>query len=243
MVNQIYPDSLTGEELDNYLLNGWYRMGQRLFTVDYIFINRWIRVFWLRYRMKDFSFSKKQKELLAKNERFSWEILPLNITDEHENLYEIYFKSIDFEASSTASDFLFGQDLFYVQQPNIFDSRMIEVRDGKKLIAVGVFDMGQNSMAGILNFYHPDYKRFSPGRFLILKKMELALQSELEWYYPGYIGYNFPKFDYKLFPGKDTAEILDPFSRLWLPYSADLVELMTYNQQDYFGPFPGIEVS
>jgi arginyl-tRNA--protein-N-Asp/Glu arginylyltransferase len=243
MVNQIYPDSLTADELDNYLLNGWYRMGQRLFTVDYIFIERWIRVFWLRYRLKDFTFSKKQKELLAKNERFNWEVLPLNITEEHEALYEIYFKNIDFDASSTASGFLFGTDLFHEQQPNVFDSWMIELRDGEKLIAVGVFDLGQHSMSGILNFYHPDYKRFSPGRFLILKKMELAIHSELDWYYPGYIGYNFPKFDYKLFPGKETAEILDPFLRQWQVYSAESVELMTYNQQVFFGPFPEIEVS
>jgi len=243
MVNQVYPDSLTGEELDNYLLHGWYRMGQRLFTVDYIYIERWIRVFWLRYRLKDFTFSKKQKELFSKNERFNWEVLPLNITEEHEALYEIYFKSIDFEASATASDFLFGSYLFEEQQANIFDTWMIEIRDAGKLIAVGVFDMGRNSMAGILNFYNPEYKRFSLGRYLILKKMEWAMHSDLEWYYPGYIGYKFPKFDYKLFPGKESAEFLDPFLSLWEPYSAESVELKTVNQQIHFGILPLIQDS
>jgi len=218
-------------------------MGQKLFTVDYIFIESWIRVFWLRYRLKGFTFSKKQKELLAKNQRFNCSVLPLHISDEHEDLYEEYFKNIDFEASSTASDFLFGRDLFNEQQANVFNSQMIEIRDAEKLIAVGVFDLGNNSMAGILNFYHPDYKRFSPGRVLILKKIEWAIQSKLDWYYPGYIGYKFPKFDYKLFPGIETAEFLDPFERLWEPYSAENVEFKTLCQEVYFDLLPNIQIS
>jgi len=236
MVNEIFPESLTGEELDQFLLQGWYRMGQRLFTVDYIFIERWIRVFWLRFKMSDFSFSKKQKELMSKVERFNVRILPLEISDEQEALYAIYYKSIDFEASPTASDFLFGRDLFTEDQPNIFNSRMVEVRDGKKLISVGVFDMGQNSLAGILNFYHPDYKKYSLGRYMILKKMEFALKSGLEWYYPGYVGYNFQKFEYKLFPGVETAEFLEPLAMQWLPYSNESIEFYALSQNALFVP-------
>ena len=52
---------------------------------------------------------------------------------------------------------------------------MVQVRDGDKLIAVGYFDKGKTAIAGILNMYHPDYKQYSPGKFLMLKKLEYAL--------------------------------------------------------------------
>jgi arginine-tRNA-protein transferase len=113
---------------------------------------------------------------------------------------------------------------------------MFEIWDGPRLIAVGVFDLGENSIAGILNFYDPDYKKFSLSKCLILKKMEFALNSGRDWYYPGYIGYKLPKFDYKLDPGFEAAEILDPFSRHWFPYSPELVEELALLQHPYFFP-------
>ena len=33
------PDSITGEELDDYLDRGWYRMGQSIFTCHFLFFN------------------------------------------------------------------------------------------------------------------------------------------------------------------------------------------------------------
>jgi len=238
MVNQIFPDSLSPEELDDFLAQGWYRMGQHLFTLDYIYLDDWIRVFWLRFRLKNHTFSPKHRQLIAKNKRFNYSISALDISEEHEDLYELYYKNIDFEASGSASEFLFGSDLFTTSAGNIFDSKMIEVRDGQKLIALGVFDLGKDCIAGILNFFHPDYKKYSLGKYLILKKIEFAQNLGLPWYYPGYIGHNFSKFDYKLFPGKDNAEIFEPFSKLWLPYSEKQVELLNNSQKYFFKLLP-----
>jgi arginine-tRNA-protein transferase len=121
-----------------------------------------------------------------------------------------------------------------VSQETVFDSWMIEVRMGHKLIAVGVFDQGRNSIAGILNYYHPDFARLSPGKFLMLKKIEFAIQNGKEWYYPGYIAYDFPKFDYKVFAHRQSAEIFDPISKLWLPYSPELLSDLTHIQAPIF---------
>ena len=155
MINFRTPVALLPEELDQYLANGWYRMGQRIFTVDYIFIKEWIRVFWLRFRMKDYSFGKKQKQILSRCSRFQISVLPLSVTEEVENLYGIYRRSIDFEASQTASELLFDQVFTGKVLPNVYNSRMIQVREEGRLIAVGVFDLGFDSMAGIVNFYDP----------------------------------------------------------------------------------------
>lgn len=234
MNSEYFPDSLPAKKLDEYLSVGWYRMEQSLFTLDYIFIEKWIRVFWLRYRMEDFQFSRKHRQLMNRCSAFSVETKPLQITEEHESLFSLYRQIIDFDGPPSASRFLFGRSFDGNKPKNVFDSQMIEVRHQNQLIAVGVFDVGENAVAGILNFYHPDFKKYSFGKFLILKKMEFVLNSGREFYYPGYIGFDFPKFDYKLFPGSQTAEIWDPFDFVWLPYSPELVAHLTQMQELFF---------
>ena len=240
MNNQSNPQSLAPQELDNYLVNGWYRMEQGLFTVDYIYIEKWIRVFWLRYRLKDFAFSKKHTQLISRCERFQVEVKPLQINTEHEELFSNYRQIVNFECPPSASQFLFDGQFQGGQRSNIFDSQMIEIRDKSRLIALGVFDQGKNSIAGILNFYHPAYRKFSFGKYLMLKKIEYAIQSGRDWYYPGYIGFDFPKFDYKLYPGEDTAEIWEPLQKQWLPYNPVLLEELTILQELFFEPMSSI---
>ncbi len=60
---------------------------------------------------------------------------------------------------------------------------MIEIRDGNKLIAAGFFDLGEISVAGILNFYHPDYKSKSLGIYLLLLEIDHAKKQGKEWFY------------------------------------------------------------
>lgn len=231
MYQSVGPTSLTRPELDAYLANGWYRMAQTLFTLDYILMAEYVRVFWLRFRLPGFDFEKKHRDLIRKNSRFQVDILPLHLTAEHDRLYSDYRQWIDFDGPSTARAFLFEEHgPLYSNKKGIFESRMVEVRDNGKLIALGVFDLGQNATAGIMNFFHPDYQKYSPGKYLMLKKIEYSLQEGMAWYYPGYIGYRFPKFDYKLYPGASFAEIFDPVMEEWLPYSAEKVRELAESQ-------------
>lgn len=229
MANQINPISLSHQELDLFLQAGWYRTGQSLFTLDFIFLSEWYRVFWLRFGMEQFDFGKKQQQLLRRNSQFTTTICPLHLTEEHHKLYDDYFQSIDFEASPTLFQYLYHSN----SEETIFDSRMVEVRDGQRLIAVGIFDIGETSIAGIINYFHPDYRKYSLGKYLILKKIEYAITNNLEWYYPGYIGYKLPKFEYKLEAGHKTAEIYDPIACEWLPYGSEMLENLAISQGLY----------
>jgi arginyl-tRNA--protein-N-Asp/Glu arginylyltransferase len=241
MNHQFYPSELHPQQLDHFLAQGWYRMGQKVFTVDYIFVEKWIRVFWLRFRLKEFVTERKHRQLMARFNRFQVTTRPLVMTEELEFLYSEYYQSLDFATSSSASLFLFDQVFQGNEMRNVFDSRLIEVRDQGKLIAAGIYDLGENSLAGILNFFHPDYRKFSPGKFLILKKMELAQEAGLDWYYPGYIGHGLPKFDYKLYPGIASAEIFDPFSGEWIPWREGLVEELAKTQEELFNFSPDLD--
>jgi leucyl-tRNA---protein transferase len=218
-----FPEKCIGHMLDEYLARGWYRLGQIIFTTDYIpHGESWCPVFWLRFRLDELHFNKKQLSLLKANRNFTVDIKPLNITVETEELYDLYKQHIDFEVSPTLTNYLYDGSIFGATQ-NVFQTLMIEIRDNGKLIAMGVFDEGKKTIAGIINIYHPDYYKYSLGKFLMLTKISYAMNTGKEWYYPGYIAHGYPKFDYKLFAGREAAEIYDPSSQLWLPYSPELL--------------------
>ncbi len=213
---------ISGQLLDQYLAKGWYRMGQIIFTTDYLYKEeQWFRVFWLRYRMDLFRFSKKQEKLLRLPAGFTVSTSPLNITDELESLYQLYRTEIDFEISPSLRENLFSLCFISSENAPAFDSWVIEIRDQGKLIAAGIYDAGEKSMMGIINIYDPAYKKYSPGKRLILLKLKASLEQELNYYYPGYIVMNYPKFDYKLEAGEAICEIYDTVKDSWVAYSPE----------------------
>lgn len=216
---------ITGAMLDEYLALGWYRMGQIIFTTDYLYKEeQYLRVFWLRYRMEMFRFSTKQEKLLRLPEGFTVTNQPLRITDELEALYQLYRNQIDFEVSPTLRENLFSLCFISSEEAPAFDSWVIEIRDKGKLVAAGVYDMGEQTMMGIINFYDPAYKKYSLGKRLILFKLRESLERKLTYYYPGYIVLNYPKFDYKLEAGENICEIYDTVNDRWIPYSKENAE-------------------
>jgi arginyl-tRNA--protein-N-Asp/Glu arginylyltransferase len=223
--NVHFPFELSSSLLDQYLSKGWYRIGQVVFTTDYIpHPHGWHRVFWLRYQLPGLSFQKKHQEIMRRNKIFRTRVTPFALTEEMEDLYALYKSSVDFNASPTMKNFLFDYGIVDDPSHNVYDSHLVEVRDGRKLIALGVFDKGKNSLAGILNFYHPEYRKYSLGKWLMLLKVEYALKQRMKYYYPGYIAVDYEKFDYKLFLSPALAEIYDPVTGDWLEYSRELVE-------------------
>lgn len=219
-----FHKKVTGKELDDYLARGWYRIGQFIFTTDYVPLTENVfRVFWLRFKLDKFSFGKKQQKLLQYNHRFSVDIKPFQISKETEMLYQTYLTEVDFQISPNLYSNLFEFSPIEDPDHNVFDSEIIELRENGTLIAAGIFDKGTSSIAGILNFYNPAYKKFSPGKYLMLLKIQYAIANNMEYYYPGYIAIDNTKFDYKLFPGEYAAEIYDPVSGNWLNYDEQLM--------------------
>jgi leucyl-tRNA---protein transferase len=209
-----YPSSMPGNVLDEYLSKGWYRMQQTIFTTDIIIKNELvIPVFWLRFALKRYRETKSSGRIMTLNQKFTVQLKNGIITEEAEELYLQYKASVDFDVSDTIRDYLVGE-----ADTSIYNTRCFELREGKKLIACGYFDEGKNSLAGILNIYHPDYKQTSPGKFLMLLKINYALQQQKEFYYPGYISTGITKFDYKLFPGKESAEVYLSQTDQWVPW-------------------------
>jgi len=212
-------EGFTGKVLDVYLAAGYYRMRHDLFTTHYI--PRFdeenslviMPVFWLRTLVNKITENKSAFRIRKQCAAFTVEYITASITEEIEELYTTYHSKIEFDAAEKCRD--------YLEDPikaNPFDSRMIVIRDGRKLIAVGYFDLGQEAMMGILNFYHPDYRKYSLGKYLMLKKIDFAKQHGVQYYYTGYLGTTETKFDYKLFPDKKAMEVLLAFDQEWVPW-------------------------
>ncbi|HYJ63468.1 MAG TPA: GNAT family N-acetyltransferase [Parafilimonas sp.] len=202
--------------LDRLLAAGFYRMQHIMFTCNEIVINHegtTIPVFWLRTLVQQYKLSRGAAIINKKCSRFNVQIQKAYIDDEVETLYALYKNHIQFRVSDTCADYLHRADM-----PHPFNSFIMQVRDGDRLIAVGYFDKGNTAIAGILNIYHPDYKQYSLGKFLILKKLEYALSHDMMFYYTGYISTESTRFDYKIFPDAKAVEVLLPVKQQWMPY-------------------------
>lgn len=213
-----------GEILDFNLEKGFYRMHQDMFTAGWVnFRNdEYCRVFWLRAVLNSFP-DITQHRIYKKNKKFSVIVKDAECTDEIEELFQLYRQSIDFEPTENIRSYLFDYEY-----ESAFDSKMIEIRDGQQLIAVGYFDQGLNSIAGIMNFYHPDYKKFSLGKFLMLQKIQYAINNGMAYYYSGYIALDYNKFDYKLFPYIEHIEVYKDFDDYWERFPSEGKEELRY---------------
>ncbi|NML66916.1 GNAT family N-acetyltransferase [Hymenobacter sp. RP-2-7] len=206
---------MPGAMLDYYLGQGYYRMNQDLFTCRFLPLGPDLHtVHWLRLVVPQVQYGPKQRQLLRRNERFAVAIKPLQLSAEHEALYARYYQSLDFDTAATLEALLLDGAAH-----SVFTSYVIEVRDAGQLIAAGIFDHGQDSIAGIVNFYDPAYRQYSLGKYLMLRKTEYARQQRLAHYYPGYLVQGYPKFDYKLFACEAATEVFDCLNSEWLPFS------------------------
>jgi len=221
----LYPDILPGHVLDQYLGDGWYRLGNLLFTSHIMEIDgKQCRLYWIRYNLTNLQWANLKKNALAivkRNRHFSVQLKKFELTDELENLYALYQPGTSFNSSATINEYL-----DHKFSTGIFDTHVFEVRDGDQLIAAGIFDYGKESMAGIMNFYDPRYRKYSPGKFLIMLKIRHAMDRGIKYFYPGYIAYGNPMFDYKTFASDDSIEFYAPQAYCWFPYDLSLLRLI-----------------
>ncbi len=210
-----YPTALHPKELDNYLAHGWFRMGQTIFTTNFLrFSGVFYSAIWLRIDLDTFVPSKTQLKLEKLNATFSVEIVPVKVTTTHEELFLKYKNHISFEAAPSL-EYL----LYHDGKNDIYNTYQVNIYDKQKLIATGFFDLGENTSAGISCFYDPDYRKYSLGKYLMLLKMKYSKQKGLKYFYPGYFAPGYPLFDYKLDLAKSSLEYYELSSLSWQPFS------------------------
>ncbi|HEY2726333.1 MAG TPA: hypothetical protein VGI61_04115 [Parafilimonas sp.] len=206
-----------GKMLDNLLAKGYYRMQHLMFTCNDTPVNEdgySIPVFWLRTLVQKCRLNKTANAIIKKCTGFSVTIKPSYVDDEVEALYDLYKNYVPFSVSSTCLNNLHQEIL-----PDPFDTLMVQVRDKNKLIGAGYFDKGLQSIGGIINIYHPQYHKYSLGKFMMLQKLQYALSHKMKYYYTGYISTGSTRFDYKTFPDPEAVEVLLPLEQKWIDYN------------------------
>lgn len=220
------PAQCTPEEFDIMLSLGWYPMEQTIFTTSHLFREEEtppMKVHWLRYPVTSVRERASMRRIRSRNRHFEIELAdPFVHKAELDALYEKYVNSIDFDGYSTIEKATFKGD-----GPNIYSTKAIIIREGERIVSCGIFHEGVTSAASILHFYDPEYNRFSPGKYLILKTLDYCRLQGMEWYYPGYVIQGNPKMNYKLFLGQETAQYYHPeptpLSGSWLSFRSDLL--------------------
>ncbi len=206
-----YPVKLLPDELDHYLARGWFRMRQAVFTTNFLhFNNCFYSAIWLRVSLDNY---QQDKKLVVLNKNFTTEIkacAPALVQQAHENLFQHYRQGIAFEVSATLQELLYGSDPY-----NRFNTWEVNVYDGATLIAAGFFDLGNNSAAGITCIYHPAYRKYSLGKYLMQLKMAYCKDRQLQYFYPGYAVPGYQPFDYKLALAKNHLQYLRLATGQW----------------------------
>lgn len=219
-----FPTSISATELDAYLAQGWYRMGQSIFTCHFLFFNNNLySPIWVRLPLEGYAFRKSLRKTISHCEQnFRTEIRPAELTDEKERLFQIYKANFDGNLAPTLENGL-NDDL----EQNIFNSYEVAVYHGKRLVAFSFFDLGETSIASIKGVYDPAYSSHSLGFFTMLCEMRFGIENGFQFYYPGYIVPGYPRFDYKLRVGKkEEVQFFDLKKRGWRNY-ADFEPLQT----------------
>ena len=231
-----HPSSLTGHQLDAFLALGWYRMNQTIFTTTHSFIDDFHDfrpVWWLRFPVGDIPDRHAHRRLRKKNAGFRVDICsPFESSPSFEILYSRYLESVPFDGYSSIHD-----ALYYDADHNIYDTRAVQVWDGSKLIAMGIFDIGHVAGTSILHFYDPEYARYSLGKYLMLLTLDFLKDRGCAWYYPGYVVTDVPRFDYKLFLGRDVAEYFEPESQTWKSRDEALLRSVSYTEEEWSAYF------
>jgi len=214
---RIVPEHFLAVDWDDAWALGWFRMRQTLFTTHFLEFDReFYSAVWLRVDLGASIFDRTFRDLERRNRRFRLEFAPLGVkgpSDAHEDLYQRYRRWVPFEPAPTLKDLLYG-DSFH----NRFPSWLVSLFDGERLIAGGIFDLGEAAAAGINVFYDPEYRRFSLGKYLIYKKMEFCRDRGYSWFYPGYVAPGQPRFDYKWSVGNPGIQSLDLASGAWMAW-------------------------
>jgi arginine-tRNA-protein transferase len=211
-------ENFRGAKLDKRLQDGWFRSGGYMFSTNYIEKdNSELPVAWLRYDMECLEDRSVVYRIFKRNSSFQYRFTPLIINDELNALFDSYRRTINFNHATSIAEFLSICEIEELgeEEEYRFDTEIVEVRDGKKLIAAGYFDHGANSTAAILNFFDPQYKKYSLGKYLMLLQINRTIELDKRYYYPGYIVKDYPKFDYKLFVSPNFAEFYSYQKQKW----------------------------
>lgn len=208
------PERLSPSDLDEALHGGWFRINQTLISCGALVTDRGLcSTVWTRTDLRGYSFKASLRRVMRRvEERFSVSVARAQIDDEHEEIYQRYLTSTEGSRSPSVRQFLYGHE----PDRGLFDTWEVALREGGRLVAFSLFDLGSAAMQSLLGAYDPAHARYGLGLYTLLREIAFGIEAGLRYHYAGYVLIGDPLMDYKLRAGR--IELLDDRTGQWLPW-------------------------
>ena len=183
--------SLNGIVYSQLALIGFRRSGRYIYRPRCKACNACVPI---RIVAEDFRPNRSQKRNLKTNRDLTIHITGSEFSEEHYEVYERYLASrhrnggMDDTSPEKYKSFL---------TCDWIDTRFIEFRLEKKLVAVAVTDFMQDGLSALYTFFDPDLRQRGLGTFAILWQIEAAKRFNKQWLYLGYWIEESSKMSYK----------------------------------------------
>jgi arginine-tRNA-protein transferase len=200
---EFFSSKVSPEQTDLLLSHGWRHFGEHFHRYNLGFYNYEIRtVYALRVNLAKFSFSKKHRRILRKNQDLQTVIRPIEITPDKEGLFERH--KIRFKEGVPNSIYNF---LSYEPATIPCEGLECAVYDKEKLMAVSFFDVGKEAISSVYGMFDPEETSRSLGILTMLLEIKFACENRKNFYYHGYIYEGKSFYDYKKqFRGLETSD-------------------------------------
>lgn len=139
----------------------------------------------LRVPVEGFATNKEQRRVWRRGvERFEGYVVPPTYTEEKARIYERYLREQHGDADARVTEERYTDFLV----ASCLGARTIELqlRDGERLVGVGILDRLDDALSTVYFYYDPDYAKFGLGTFSALYEIKLARRWGLRYYYLGY---------------------------------------------------------
>ncbi|MEJ2391476.1 MAG: arginyltransferase [Gammaproteobacteria bacterium] len=137
----------------------------------------------VRIPVKTFKPSRNQKRVLTRNRDVELHWCDADFNEEHFALYRQYMQSRHAGSSMDDENPDYYRRLLYA---NWCETRLLEFRQGKQLLAVAITDWLDNGLSAVYTFYDPRFQARSLGTYAILQQIENAIHDGLAYVYLGY---------------------------------------------------------
>ena len=148
----------------------------------------------VRIQVNKFVPGKSFRRIQTRNSDVAMELCALGFREEHFALYRAYQSQRHHGDSMDDPDPEKYQQFLARSQVETF---MIELRIGRRLLAVSVLDHVADGLSAVYTFFDPTQARRSPGTLAILRQIELTRSVEYNWLYLGYWIPDCEKMTYK----------------------------------------------
>ena len=224
--NIITPRGLTAAGLDSLLAAGWRPTGQLVYELDYIELEagQLVNLIPTRLRLTDHSWSKRQRKLLRQHDGFfEVAIRPAFADAAKDDVYRVYAW-----AHPDKTQLWYDYHLRTESGQQLLNTWEVSVSHEGELVAFSFFDLGEKSAYGKMGVYNPAWEAYSLGLYTLFLEVDYCRQLGMEYYYPGYVSPDTPRFDYKHRLG--ALELWDLRQSAWVSKDA-----MPPAEQDHIG--------